>query len=80
MGQALEVFYTTYLKYALARRICTEYDIAIPPPVVDQLKIYQQYISKNSARLDLNMSKISTFDTDNAINYAQANLGRGWTT
>ncbi len=75
----LDQFYITYLKYALANRLCFEFDYAVPPGISLQLAKYESMISKKSQQLDLRMEKISTLGTGTGINYAQVNLGHGWT-
>ncbi len=76
---ALDRFYINYLKYALAVRICNEFDYKIPDGVRVQLLKYEQMISKRSQQIDLTNEKISTLQSNSTINYAQINLGRGWT-
>jgi hypothetical protein len=75
----LDQFYITYLKYALTNRICVEFDYAVPPGAKMQLDKYESMISKRSQQLDLRMEKISTLNTSQTIDYAQINLGKGWT-
>lgn len=72
-------FYISYLKYALAKRICINFDCIIPPGVSDQLLQYNMMISKRVSPLDLRMQKTTTFGSSNSVNYGQANLGKGWT-
>lgn len=74
----LDQFYLSYLKYALAVRICNEFNYDVPPGVAKQLTKYETMISKRSQQIDLRNVKISTLDSTNTINYAQINLGRGW--
>lgn len=75
----LDQFYITYLKYALAVRLCCEFDYVIPPGVQKQLDKYMFLISKRSQQLDLRMEKVSTLGTGTGISYGQVNLGHGWT-
>lgn len=74
----LDQFYISYLKYALANRICYEFDYAVPTGVKLQLDKYESMISKKSQQLDLRMEKISTLTNERSLNYAQINLGKGW--
>lgn len=80
MPQSLDQFYINYLQYALADRLCTSYNFQTPPGVVKQLLKYEQAISNRSAPMDLSIAKISTLTKGDSINYAQVNLGHGWTT
>jgi hypothetical protein len=72
-------FYISYLKYDLARRLCINYDYVIPDGVSLQLLQYELSISKRISPMDLSMQKISTLGKRQALNYAQVNLGGGWT-
>ena len=76
---ALDSFYTSYLKFALADRLCTEYNFIAPPGVVKQLEQYQRWISKRSGGMDLTNQLLSTLQGTSAFNYATVNLGMGWT-
>lgn len=82
LGQDLELtldrFYITYLRYALAERICSEYGYNIPMGVQKQLNKYEAWIDKRSRQLDLRINKVSTLQRDKGINYGYVNLGRGW--
>lgn len=75
----LDKYYINYLQYRLAERLCTAYNFILPPGAAKQLLQYQQMISKRSSPMDLTINKISTLTTGNSINYAQVNLGKGWT-
>ena len=74
-----DAFYTNYLEYQLAERICQKLNFAVPPGVANQLARYQLLINKLAEPLDLTMQKISVLGDLRAINYAQANVGRGYT-
>ncbi len=79
--QGLDRFYINYLKYALAVRLCKEYNYAVPNGAAQQLLTYEELISKRSAPMDLTNATISTLtDEDSYISYGQVNIGRGWTT
>lgn len=76
----LNRFYIKYLRYQLIRVLCAEYNYDIPAGVVSILAECENYIKKISGKIDTSMTKISTLNTvPNAINYAQINIGRGWT-
>lgn len=74
----LDRFFINYLKFALARRLCVEFNFVIPPGVAAQLNEYQNWISKRSAPLDLSMVKVSTMGGQTGTNYATVNLSNGW--
>ena len=74
----LDQFYISYLKYRLAERLCIEYDYTVPAGVSKILEEMQEQISKRSQQIDLKNSIISTLGTMTSLNYAQVNLGRGW--
>lgn len=78
LSLVLDEYYTTYLRYALADRICAEYDYATPANVVRQLGKYEAFINKTSRVLDLRLQKTSTLQKRGTFNYAFINLGKGW--
>jgi len=73
-----EKFYTNFLKYELAVRLCKEFGYNAPPLVLEQLKNYYQVINAKSNTYDLKMQKLSTLSGGSAINYAIINLSGGW--
>jgi hypothetical protein len=82
LGQDLSLtfdqFYITYLRYALADRICAEYSYTTPENVIRQLGKYEAFIAKNSRILDLRIGKTSTLQRNGNFNWAFINLGKGW--
>lgn len=82
LGQDLSItfdqFYITYLHYALADRMCTEYAYATPPNVLRQLGKYESWINKKSRLIDLRMEKVSTLQKRGTFNWAFVNLSNGW--
>lgn len=82
LNQDLELIFPeeliTYFRYALADRICAEYNFTVPEGVARILNKYQGWISKNSRILDLNLKKTSTLQIHGTINWGFVNLGRGW--
>lgn len=78
MPQGLDQFYINYLKFSLADRLCTEFNFEVPPGVAKQLLQYQLWISKRSAPLDLNQTKISSFSSGSTLSWGSINLGLGW--
>lgn len=75
----LDEFYTTYLQWALADRICAEYNYDTPMNVMRQLSKYQSWINKKSRLIDLRMKKVSTLGNRSGYNWAQINIGKGFT-
>lgn len=71
-------FYITYLKYSLARYICENFNQDIPPLVQNKLTSLTTRMSNTSPR-DLSMTKLSALGGQTFIDYAQINLGGGWT-
>lgn len=71
-------FYTTYLRYCLADRICSEYNFTTPPNVLRQLGKYEAFIGKKSKLLDLSIRKTSTLQKRGSLNYAFVNLSHGF--
>ncbi len=81
LSLTLDRFYMTYLRYALAERICAEFNYVTPPNVVKQLGKYEGWIDKKSKLLDLRIEKISSLkDQSQSYSWAYVNLGRGFTT
>lgn len=78
LSLTLDQFYLTYLRYALADRICAEYSYTTPDNVVRQLGKYEAFIDKNSRILDLRIEKTSTLQKRGTFNWAFINLGKGW--
>lgn len=78
LSTKIDDFYISYLKYALADRICSNYNVETPLKVDAQLKEYIAIISKQSRLVDMSMTKKSTLNKKNALNWAFVNLGRGW--
>jgi hypothetical protein len=74
----LDQFYVSYLKFALADRICSEYNYVVPANVTKQLKEYENWIDKKSRPLDLKLQKTSTLNRQQYLGYSWFNLGRGW--
>jgi hypothetical protein len=79
-ANGFDQFYITYLRYALADRICSEYNYATPLNVKTQLLEYEEMIRKKSRLIDLRMEKNSTLQKRGQMGWAFINIGRGWTT
>ena len=80
LSLTLDRFYINYLKFDLAARLCAEYNYSVPPGVAKQLKAYEDNISKKSGPMDMRLIKMSSLQRRGGINYAQVNIGKGWTT
>lgn len=78
LSLTLDQFYITYLRYALAARICAEFNFDVPPGVMAQLNKYEAWIAKQSNVLDLTLQKRSTLTKRQGYNWAFVNLARGW--
>jgi hypothetical protein len=74
----LDRFYRTYLRYALADRICAEFNHDAPANLMRQLGKYEAFINKKSRVLDMSVSKQSTLQNGGGINWGIVNIGRGW--
>lgn len=79
LSTVFDQYYINYLQYRLAERLCIAYNFNLPELAMRQLSQYQQLISKRSSPMDLTINKISTLTPSQTINYAQVNLGKGWT-
>jgi hypothetical protein len=74
-----DAFYTNYLEYELAERICQKNNYVVPDGVARQLNRYRLQINKLAEPLDLMAQKVSVLAGSKAINYAAINIGQGWT-
>ena len=79
LSLTLDRFYINYLRYDLAVRLCAEYNYSVPPSVQKALDRYEESISKKSGPIDLQLQKLSSLQRRGGINYAQVNIGKGWT-
>lgn len=79
LSLTLDRFYITYLRYALAERICAEYNEPVPDGVRTTLAKYRAWINKKSRLLDLRLTKSSTLQRGNqTAGWAFVNIARGW--
>lgn len=78
LSLTLDNFYTNFLQYLLADRICQFNSYAVPLNVSQQLERYYKWISGNTNVMDLRMRKLSSLNGGTAINYAIVNLSGGW--
>lgn len=78
LSLTLEEFYLTYLRYALADRICSEYNFVTPPNVIRQLGKYEAFIKDKSKTLDMRLTKVSSLQGKDRYGWAYINLSYGW--
>lgn len=78
LSLTLDKFYTNFLKYLLADRLCQFNSFRVPPDVALQLAKYNQWITNNTNVMDLRTEKYSSLSGGGAINYAIVNLSGGW--
>ncbi len=72
-----DLYYISYLRYALAEYICESYTISLQPQVEKKLKEYEAIIM-NISPPDMTISKLSTFAGSSGLTWGDVNLGRGW--
>jgi len=77
---AMDGFWTDFWMYSLADRICQMFNMETPDRVTNQLNIYRQRLIKDAETVDLSGRRISVLGRAVGINYAAANIGRGFTT
>lgn len=71
-------FYIEYLRFALGEYISEDSGMDFPPQSMARLKQIEKMLLDVSPP-DLTISKISTLQDRYVLNYAQANIGQGWT-
>lgn len=79
LSLTLDRFYTNFLQYLLAVRLCDFNSYEVPQNVRIQLNKYYDWISNNTNVMDLSMKKLSSLSGSGAINWAYVNLSAGWT-
>lgn len=72
-------FYLDYLEYSLAERICQKLNFEVPVGVATQLARYDAQINKMAETVDLMQQNVKPLGVIRGLNYAQANIGRGYT-
>ncbi len=72
-------FYIAYLKYALAQYLCIDYNISMQPEAIGQLTDYEEQLRYISP-IDFSTNIRNPMQKGYPDMYAQANLGKGWTT
>lgn len=72
-------FYLSYLKCALAERLCLDYDMDVPAKLREQMEEFDELMKSQISPMDLNMQKTSTLQGGSFVNYGVANLApNGW--
>lgn len=78
LSLTLDRFYTNFLKYLLADRLCQFNSFRVPDDVRRQLDRYYEWINNNTNVMDLRTQKFSSLSGTGAINWAVVNLSGGW--
>lgn len=78
LALTLDEFYTNFLEYLLAERLCQFNSYMVPKDVAMQLARYFKWIGNNTNIMDLSQQKLSSLNGGEAINYAIVNLSGGW--
>ena len=78
LSLTLDQFYTNFLQYLLAERLCQFFSYQVPANVSAQLDKYYQWISKNTNVMDLRQQKLSSLGSSDGINWGIVNLSSGW--
>jgi hypothetical protein len=77
MSTVYDGFYLAYLRYALAEKMCLEYDITFDPGKKAYLMRMEKLLQQTSPP-DLTVRKPNFLGTNRPLNWAQINIGRGW--
>lgn len=77
LSAVYDQFYIDFLTYELARRLCANQAITLPPQTKEILDEYNSKL-RDLSPIDLSMEKISTLQRGSSINYGDINIGRGW--
>lgn len=75
--ETYDMFYVRYLRHLLSVEICNYYGVALNPEVKAVLDRISANLNDMNP-IDLTSRKLDMYDDKNAINWAQANLGRGF--
>jgi hypothetical protein len=78
LSLTLDDFYREYLRFLLSERMCLEWDTVFAPLKQKKLAEMTAQITDLSP-IDLSVKKFSTLQKTQGLNYAQVNLGKGWT-
>ena len=77
LSATLDTSYIEYLRYSLARYMCSEYGVQFNPESEKILMSYQRKLMYMSPP-DLSMSKSSILTQTPGLNYGDINIGRGF--
>lgn len=78
LSLSLESFYIKYLRYQLSLAICDEYGAPYPANVYKTYLTLRSHIKNSLRPRDLRIKKISMFNSNGAISYADINIGKGY--
>lgn len=78
LSLAYDGFYISFLKFALAARLCMFYGKQVPQYTAMQLASLELQFSKQISGPDLTNTKVSTLSGGDSINYAWINLSGGF--
>jgi hypothetical protein len=77
LSTVYDLFYISYLRYALAEYICEDYNIDVPPRTLNRLKAYEEDFQTISVP-DMTVHKVSTFGSTPVLNWGDVNFSKGW--
>jgi len=77
LSLTLDRFYITYLRYALAEYMCSDYNMVFNPQANEQLNAMEAIITYISPP-DMSVTTTTMFSFEPQFNYGDVNLGRGW--
>lgn len=77
LDEVYDDFYLEYIRYALARYLCSEYGVEFP---VESNRIFEEIRKKlmDLSPIDLSVSKLTYVGGNNSINWAIINLSQGY--
>ena len=76
LSLTIDAYYLEYLRYALAERMCSEYNVSVPPTLSLKLRSYELMVTDIGA-IDLSMKKFSSFNKMPSMNWGLVNIP-GW--
>lgn len=78
LSATYDEYYQLFLKYMLVEYICLFNNISTPPLIGSKLTYFKS-IYKDLNAMDYSVKKVSTYSVTDSLSYAQANIGKGWT-